>query len=236
MSGLRARGVALPGRLAATDLALAPATSTSLVGPNGAGKTSLLHALAGIGRPEGTVEVGGHDLSLVPARRRASLLGYVPAAREIAWPLRVRDFVALTAPAAPPAQVDVMLASLSLDDLADRRADRLSTGERSRVIVARALLPGPAALLLDEPFANLDPWWRIALAERLRAEAARGMTILVSVHDLDLAASLGERMLVVDEGRLVGDAAPDQLEQDGIIERVFGVERDPQAGWRQRSG
>lgn len=231
MSALEACRVGSPGRLHPTDLVLAVGSLTTLVGPNGAGKTSLLHALAGIGRPLGAVRVRGRTLRRIAGPARAAMLGYVPAARELAWPLAVRDFVTLTAPAADADMLSELLGSLSLDDLAERRVDRLSTGERSRVLIARALLPRPAALLLDEPFANLDPLWQLRLAERLRAEATAGMAILVSVHDLDLAARLSQRMLVVDGGCVVADGEPDALVHQGVIARVFGVQKDSDGQW-----
>lgn len=228
---LWARGVALPGRLAATDLDLDAGSLTALVGPNGAGKTSLLHALAGIGRPHGEVRVDGRALAAVSANARPSVLGYVPAARELLWPLSVRAFVTLTAPSAAPAEVEAMLDSFLLADLADRRVDRLSTGERSRVMLARALLPRPAVLLLDEPFANLDPLWQLRLAARLTSEAATGTAILVSVHDLSLAARLAPRLLVIDEGVMVADGAPAVLMDNGTIASVFGVVREEDGTW-----
>jgi iron complex transport system ATP-binding protein len=229
-SGLQARGVALGRRLAATDVDLAPGSLTVLVGPNGAGKTSLLHALARIGGPAGEVRIDGRSIDDISPGARPRSLGYVPAARELAWPLSVRDFVRLTAGNGDAAEV---LSGLKLDRLADRRVDTLSTGERTRVLLARALLPAPAVLLLDEPFANLDPLWQLRLVERLQDEAKGGMTILVSVHDLDLAVRLGRRMLVVDEGRLVADGRPDALFANGTIEKVFGVARADSGGWTE---
>jgi len=159
------------------------------------------------------------------------MLGYVPAARELAWPLSVRDFVRLTAPAATRKDVADILHGLALTELAARPVDALSTGERTRVLLARALLPRPAVLLLDEPFANLDPLWQLRLEARLRAEARHGTAILVSAHDLDLAARLSSRMLVIDRGKLVADAAPGTLMADGIIAEVFGVERAADGSW-----
>lgn len=231
MSALQAVGASLTGRMAPTDLTLAPGTLTALVGPNGSGKTSLLHALAGIGHAGGDVRIGGRPLSGIGPAMRPSRLGYVSASRELAWPLSVRAVVTLTAPEASPACVDAMLRDMDLTPLARRRADRLSTGERTRVLIARALLPGPPVLLLDEPFANLDPLWQLRLADRLRATAAAGTAILFSAHDLDLAAQLAERMLVIDAGACVADGTAAALEADGTIARVFGVARDTD-GWR----
>ncbi len=237
MNALDAMGASLPGRLAPTDLALAPGTLTALVGPNGAGKTSLLHALAGVGagvgagQPGGEVRINGRRLAEIGPRTRPYWLGYVPASRELSWPLTVRALVTLTAPGAPADSVDAILEDLALTPLASRRVDRLSTGERSRVLIARALLPHPIVLLLDEPFANLDPLWQLRLADCLRAHAAAGTAILFSAHDLDLAARLATRMIVIDRGVCVADGEPTVLENDGTIARVFGVRRGS-GGWR----
>lgn len=228
-SALVARGLALAGRLGPTDLDLAPGSLTALVGPNGAGKTSLLHALAGVGRPAGEVRVNGTRLDAVAAGARASTLGYVPASRELAWPLSVRAFVTLTAPRATEAAVDAILGELDLVELAGRAVDSLSTGERTRVLLARALLPRPSVLLLDEPFANLDPLWQIRLAARLGAAAAGGMTILFSAHDLDLAGRLTDRVLIVDRARVVGDGM--LADHAGRIAEVFGVQRGRDGSW-----
>lgn len=226
---LSARGLGLPGRLRETDLDLERGTLTALVGPNGAGKTSLLHAIAGIGRPAGGVHVAGRKLADVTPQGRPALLGYVPASRELAWPLTVSAFVGLTAPRAGVEVVADVLAAFDLDAFADRRVDRLSAGERTRVMIARALLPRPAALLLDEPFANLDPLWQLRLAAHLRTLAEEGMTILLSVHDLDLAGRIADRVVVVNGGAVVGDGRWEELGL--VITDVFGVSRDPAEGW-----
>lgn len=230
MSALEAMAASLPGRMVPTDLLLEAGTLTALVGPNGSGKTSLLHALAGIGRTGGTVRIDGQLLSNIGPTLRPARLGYVSASRECAWPLSVRAVVTLTAPRASPPLVDAMLQEMDLTRLAGRRVDRLSTGERTRVLIARALLPRPSVLLLDEPFANLDPLWQLHLADRLRTAGSRGTAILFSAHDLDLAAGLAPRMLVVSEGAIVADGPPATLEAAGTIARVFGVVRDG-AGW-----
>ena len=230
---LRARGVALASRLAPTDLDLAPGSVTVLVGPNGSGKTSLLHALARIGAPAGEVRVDGRSLDGIAPRGRPEVLGYAPAARELVWPLTVRDFIRLTAPNAGVDEIGGTLDALELSAVAGRRVDTLSTGERSRVLLARAMLPRPPVLLLDEPFANLDPLWQLRLAARLRTEAARGAAILVSAHDLALAARLSLRMLVVERGRIVADDVLETLLANGTIGDVFGVARAADGGWRE---
>jgi iron complex transport system ATP-binding protein len=102
----------------------------------------------------------------------------------------------------------------------------MSTWERSRVLIARALVARPRLLLLDEPAANLDPYWQLRLMDHLRASArANGQAMLVAVHDLELARAYADRLLVINEGRIEADGQPETLLGSEIIPRIFGVER-----------
>lgn len=219
---LEARGVALAGRLGPADLVIATPELVCLVGPNGSGKTSLLHALARIGQASGEVRIAGRRPDdLAPAARRR-LLSFLPASRDVAWPLSALDLVLL---GANEAEAREAMAGLDLLRWADRRIDRLSTGERSRVLIARALAPKPALLLLDEPVANLDPLWQLRLMETLRRAVAGGQGAVVAMHDLDLAARYAGRLVLMDKGAIVADGEPAAMLDSARLGEVFGIRR-----------
>ncbi|MFL6844772.1 MAG: ABC transporter ATP-binding protein [Allosphingosinicella sp.] len=230
---LEARAASLPNRLRPTDLVVEAPQLVALIGPNGSGKTSLLHALAGIGAPLGEILIEGRPLAAAGRRRQVSFL---PASRDIAWPLTARDLVLLGLPrGAEENEADEAMAALALEDFRDRRVDRLSTGERSRVLIARALAPGPRLLLLDEPVANLDPLWQLRLMEMLRsATSERGQAVIAAMHDLDLAARYADRLILMEGGAIAADGEPQGIMGSQRLGEVFGIERGPE-GWRPRS-
>ncbi len=224
---LSARGLAITGRLDETSLDLAPGL-TCLVGPNGSGKTSLLHALAGIGDARGAVRIEGADAHAEPPARRRRLLSFLPASREILWPLSAADLIALGGGEPDPDLLD----ALGIAAFAERRVDRLSTGERSRVLIARALAPRPRLVLLDEPVSNLDPLWQLRLLDHLRAEARKhDQAMLVAMHDLGLAGDYADRLIIMHGRRIAADGDPRALLDSVHIPQIFGIERAG-AGWR----
>lgn len=229
MSLVVANDIALPGRLEPTALSLEAGTLTALVGPNGSGKTSLLHALARIGGPTGSVKIGGEDPARLPPAARTRLLSYLPATRDLAWPIAAHDLVALSG--ARPEEIALVCERLELNAFGARRTDRLSTGERSRILLARAMAPKPRLLLLDEPTANLDPLWQIRLMALL-ADEVRGAerAALVALHDLDAALRHADRVIVMDDRRIAADDTPAAILRSGVIARIFGIERTAD-GW-----
>lgn len=226
---LDATGLSLPGRLAATDLKMERPALVCLVGPNGSGKTSLLHALARIGGPAGAVRVEGQDPERLGPDGRKRLLAYLGAGRELPWPLAARDVIALGLPAG--AVADPVIEALATAEFADRRVDRLSTGERSRILLARAVAPAPRLLLLDEPAANLDPAWQLRLMTLLRRlVVARGIGVVAALHDLDLAARFADRLVLMEGGRIAAEGAAAELLDGPHLRLVFGIERGTE-GW-----
>ena len=221
---IRARDIAIRGRLEPLSLDIAAGELVCLVGPNGSGKTSLLHAFARVGRAAGRVEIADEDLATAPPARRTKLVAYLPASRDLHWPLSARDAIALGG--ATSDQIDDAISKLELETLATRRIDRLSTGERSRVLIARALAPQPLVLLLDEPTANLDLLWQIRLMEMLG-----GRTAIVAMHDLDAAAEHADRLIVMSGGRVAADGKPEAVMAGAAIGAAFGIEK-VEGRWR----
>jgi iron complex transport system ATP-binding protein len=222
---LEAEGLALVGRLQPTSLTIAERGLVCLIGPNGSGKTSLLHAIAGIGRPAGSVRIDGTATHGLAPAERMRLFSYLPASRDVAWPVRVRDLIALGLPEDSGDRIEDAIELLELGAFAERRVDRLSTGERSRVLIARALASAPRLLLLDEPVANLDPYWQLRLMDVLAGAAARGQAVLLALHDLDLAGASADRLILMDKGRIAADGKPADILGGSQISEVFGVER-----------
>jgi iron complex transport system ATP-binding protein len=226
---LEAVALTRPPMLAPVTFALHPGNVTGVIGPNGAGKTTLLRALAGVSSGPGTVMIDGK-----PVRPHPRTLAWLPASRDAVWPMTASALVTLgLGPGAPPdpAAVEAALAACDAAHLATRAVNQLSTGERARVLLARALVARPAWLLLDEPIANLDPGHRLDVLALLAAEAARGAGIVLALHDLDLAARC-DRLLLIDGGRLVADGPPGDVLADGQLAASFGVKRGP-LGWQR---
>lgn len=224
MLGLHAHRIALHGRFGPADLQLAPGSLTMVIGPNGAGKTSLFHALIGYGDTAGNVMIADTPLSGMTPAIRMRRLAFMPASRDIAWPMRARDIVQLgLAPGLDALKVDHALARLDAASLASRPVNSLSTGERTRILIARAIVSQPDVVLLDEPLANLDPAWRLRVLEILAEEAARGAVVMLSVHDLLLARHHRDRVLLIDKGQIIADGQPAATMTETRLSSVFGV-------------
>jgi iron complex transport system ATP-binding protein len=232
MTSLIAHNVGLPGRLAETNLEVRGGKLIALVGPNGGGKTSLLRALAGVEDATGHVEIDGEDVAALGEARRRALLAFLPASRDLGWPIAARDVIALGLARRDGPRIDELVELFELQSLANRPVNSLSTGERSRVLMARALAARPRLLMLDEPFANLEPYWVIRLGEILREQAAAGAIVLVALHDLAQLDRF-DRALLIADGAVQMDEAPADLMASERFERKFRIRATP-AGWALR--
>jgi len=228
---LTAKAISLAHRLAPTDLALRAGALTAVIGPNGSGKTSLLRALGRIERPGGKVYFDGQDLDRQAPAWRAARLGYLPAGREIAWAIPVRDLLDLGSRAAADERRAGVIDQLELGLLLDRPVDQLSTGERSRVLLGRLLLGRPRLLLLDEPLSHLDPYWVLGVLGLLREAAHSGASVVVTLHDLHQIGRF-DRVLVMKNGELAADGSPRDVVTSPVFERVFRISADAVADLR----
>lgn len=222
---VEANGLSLPGRLRETSLTLAVGELVCLIGPNGSGKTSLLHALAGIGSPKGAVAIAGENPKGMHPDRRQRLFTFLPASRDIKWPVSARDLIALGLHGKDASDaIERLAADLEIAFFLDRRVDHLSTGERSRILIARSLAAEPRLLLLDEATANLDPLWQLRLMDYLRGlTRSAGCTVLLAVHDLEVARRYADRILVMDGGQIQADGEPQTVLEGPEIPRIFGI-------------
>lgn len=227
---LIAATASLGGRtvLDSVDLAVGAGELVAVVGPNGAGKSSAIRALAGLlPLTGGHTRLGGEDVAILPPIHRAERVAYLPQERRIAWNLPAVEVAALGAPflqaADAQASAQAALEEVEAGHLADRGVAEMSGGERARVLLARALATGARGLLVDEPIAGLDPEAQLMVLERLQARARAGQAVLVSLHDLALAARFADRVVVLDHGKVVADAPPMEALGGEVLAAVFGL-------------
>ncbi len=228
---LRAAVARLDGRavLDSVELAVAPGEIVALVGPNGAGKSSVIRALLGlIPLDAGDALLGDTSVLRMLPRARSNRAAYLPQERRIAWNMPAVEIAALGAPflAGPEAirRAREALEAVGAGALADRGVADMSGGERARVLLARALVCDAPALLADEPIAGLDPDAQLMVLDLLRTRAKSGQAVLVSLHDLTLAARHADRVVVIDRGRIVADGTPTQALSPGRLADTFGIE------------
>ncbi|MEI6664910.1 MAG: ABC transporter ATP-binding protein [Chloroflexota bacterium] len=204
-----------------------------LIGPNGAGKSTLLRAATGLlPLAHGTVEVAGAPLDQLDRRARAQAIAVVQQIPEAPPTMRVAELVLLgrnphlgllaRESAHDYAVTQEAMERAGCADLVDRMLGTLSGGQRRRAFIARALAQEASLLLLDEPTANLDVQAQCEIFELVRSLAADGAGVLVVVHDLTLAATYCDRLVLLAAGSVVAEGAPHEVVTSANVTRVYG--------------
>ncbi|MEH6566765.1 MAG: heme ABC transporter ATP-binding protein [Halopseudomonas sp.] len=208
----------------------------AVLGTNGAGKSTLLASLTGELTPHsGNIELSGRPLSQWPAQQRARMMAVLPQSSSLAFPFSVAEVVDMgRLPHATGLQqdrwiVEQAMAATDVMQLSKRSYLTLSGGERQRVHLARVLaqiwdVGEQGCLLLDEPTASLDLAHQQLILQQARAMAARGVAVMVVLHDLNLAARYADRLLLLHQGRIEALGGPWQVLSAERIASVFGVQ------------
>ena len=222
-----------PFRLSGLSFEIARGEILGVIGPNSAGKTTLIRVLTKVLEPaRGEIFIEGHSLRNLSRWELARHVAVVPQEAPPTFPYTVEQLVLMGRyPHAPgrfferPEDLAVAreaMAATEVLDLAPVALDSLSGGERQRAILARALAQEPRLLILDEPTAHLDLRYQAEVAGLLRRlNRERGVTILLVSHDLNLAAELSNRLLLLSDGRIARVGAPEQVLEESVLEAVY---------------
>jgi lipopolysaccharide export system ATP-binding protein len=224
-------------RIVVHDVSLAVASGEviGLLGPNGAGKTTCFYMIVGLVAADGgTIELDGDDLTRMPIHARARLgLSYLPQEASIFRKLTVDENIRAVlelqydenGKALKTAEIDRrldgLLADLSLTHLRESPAPALSGGERRRVEIARALATQPRFILLDEPFAGVDPIAVIEIQRIIGFLKARGIGVLITDHNVRETLGICDRAYIISEGRVLAEGTPAEIVENADVRRVY---------------
>jgi lipopolysaccharide export system ATP-binding protein len=211
------------------SLDVGPGEVVGLLGPNGAGKTTIFYMLVGLVRPNGGgVWVGDREVTDLPMYRRARLgVSYLPQEASVFRRLTVEDnlhgVLELRGVERPEAtaRVAAMLEEFGLTRVRGQRADTLSGGERRRLEIARALVNRPSFLLLDEPFAGIDPITVLDIQRLIRHLRDEGYGILITDHNVRDTLKITDRASIIKDGKVFASGDPAELATDPLVRQVY---------------
>ena len=201
-----------------------------LLGPNGAGKTTSFYMIVGlVPVDEGRIELDGRDITRLPMHARARLgLGYLPQEASVFRKLTVAEnilaILELRADldrSTREAELERLLGELHIGHIREGVGEALSGGERRRVEIARSLAANPRFILLDEPFAGVDPIAVADIQQIVHHLRDRGIGVLITDHNVRETLALCERSYILAEGRVIAEGKPEQLLQDETVRRVY---------------
>ncbi len=206
----------------------------SILGPNGVGKSTLIHCINRILSPtSGTVLIDDADVSGIPRKELAKMIGYVPYSSNDAFPLTVVDTVLMGRHPhsnwkSLKSDLDVVYATLNrlgIGNLAMRRFNELSAGQHQKVALARGLVQEPKILLLDEPTSNLDVRHQLDVTELLRTLAEEeGMLVIMISHDINIAAKFSDEIILMHNGTIYAEGTPAEVITEENLKVVYGVD------------
>jgi lipopolysaccharide export system ATP-binding protein len=200
-----------------------------LLGPNGAGKTTTFYMIVGLIVPEsGIVRLGGEDITGLPMYRRArSGISYLPQEPSVFRKLTVKEniqCIAETLPLSSKKQKDLtisLLEEFGIDHLQNQGAYTLSGGERRRLEIARALVLTPQFILLDEPFAGIDPLAVLDIQRIIRELQKKGIGVLITDHNVRDTLNITDRAYIINSGKIMREGSPEQLTNDDEVRKVY---------------
>ena len=204
-----------------------------LLGPNGAGKTTTFYMIVGFIRPDsGSVFVDDVDLTKLPMYRRARLgIGYLPQESSVFRKMTVEDNLMSILQTLPISRsqrrerLEGLLSDLGIDRVADQKAYTLSGGERRRVEIARALVTNPGFMLLDEPFAGIDPIAVGEIQEIVRRLRERGIGVLITDHNVRETLAITDRAYIMYDGKVLISGSAEELAEDPEARKIYLGER-----------
>jgi lipopolysaccharide export system ATP-binding protein len=211
------------------SLRVRPGEIVGLLGPNGAGKTTTFYMIAGVVRPErGKIYLGYEDITDLPIHRRARRgLGYLPQERSLFRRMSVENNLkaVLELTDLPKDQqqerLEMGLVELGLTQIRASKGYQLSGGESRRVEIARALVMSPSVILLDEPFAGVDPIAVLDIQEVIKQIRAKSIGILITDHNVRETLGITDRAYIVSEGKIVVEGGPEELVHNEIARRIY---------------
>lgn len=216
------------------SLTLASHDILCLLGPNGTGKTTLLRCLLLLNKKKsGSIEIDGHDLTKIPAKKRAKLMAYVPQATTMAFPYEAREVVLmgrvahLAAGARPSKKdweyVNEAMGQLGILHLSRNLFNELSGGEKQMVLVARALAQQAKILIMDEPTANLDYCNQVKMLQVIKSLADQGFSILMTSHFPDHAFLACNKVVLMRDGFFMAQGLPDDVVTTENLSKLYAT-------------
>ena len=209
-----------------------------LIGPNGSGKSTLLKVMGGILESDsGSTQFKESPISKIDKKLFAQSVSWIPQDHPMVFPFKVSEIVLMgrhpyLSPLSFESEEDFEISQQAMEttmtsQFSDRYFNEISGGEKQRVMIASALAQNPEMMLLDEPTAALDLKYQVQILSILKKlNTAHKMTLIMAMHDLNLASKFCNRLILLDEGQIVRDGPPEQVLKKDILEQVYGIEVD----------